>query len=82
MAVTTAVVSAIAAVVGASAGVYAATRSAPGAIKPGQEQKTPDEGVRNRDQNPNAGQIATLLSGAGGVNPGSLSLGKSTLLGQ
>jgi len=73
-------IAAVAAVLGAGAGVYSATRSAPKPPPMGQQQKEPD--VLNRNPSPNAGQIATMLSGAQGVNPGSLSLGRNTLLGQ
>jgi len=47
-------------------------------------QKTPDVAsiLQRAATAGNAGQSSTMLTGPGGINPGSLSLGKTTLLGQ
>lgn len=61
---------------------------APAAPKaPPQAAKAPDEVARRASQaattgGMGGGQSSTLLTGAGGINPGTLNLGKSTLLGQ
>lgn len=59
----------------------------PGAIEPPQASKTPDlDPLKKKNANaaltgPMAGPASTMLTGAGGVDPSSLSLGKTTLLG-
>lgn len=80
--------SAIGTILAGGAAVYGATQgkpnmpAAPAAPKPPEVQKTPerDPFKRQNQQSANvAGPMSTQLTGAGGVAPSGLSLGRNTL---
>lgn len=94
MGIETGTLMAIAAMGSAAASVYTAMNQPkpPGVqapVKPPQASKTPDQaGIASKNLSdalpggPLTGNAGTFLTGAGGVDPSTLTLGKNTLLGQ
>jgi hypothetical protein len=82
-------IAAFAAAAGGAASLYSAVQgppkspSVPSPVAPPQESKTPDVDVFKERNKGRAGSTGagTMLAGLGGVQPGTLNLGKNTLLG-